>query len=258
MTREQAEHDFWFFIILAVMVHGVLLYNFAVPSDTSRELKQEPTPIRVKLRSTISPSVIATVDRPEKFKIPSVSSPSSPSRFKALQHAKLPNRSKPLKIKRPEIRVSSVSPLQSVRLKAPTLDKSISQPTVKSSSAATDANTSGPTVDQSALSGQGEVMAGDEKNGYLALVRKMIEDKRRYPLVARRALQQGAAKIHFRILKSGALHGKPELLASSGYASLDRAALDCVQEASPFPPIPSELGSQDLELNLNIIFQLKE
>jgi len=258
VIREQAEHNFWFFMILAAVVHGVLIYNFVVPSDTSRELKQEQTSLRVKLRSTSPPSVVSAVDRTEKFKIPSVSSLSSPSRFKALQHAKLPNRSKPLKIERAKIQVSSASLLQSVLLKAPPLDKSISRPPVKSSRAATDADTPVPKEVQSAFSGRGEVMAGGVKNEYLALVREMIEDKRRYPLAARRALQQGTAEVNFRILKSGALDGKPRLITSSGYTILDQAALDCIQEASPFPPIPSDVGDQDLELKLNIVFQLKE
>jgi protein TonB len=257
VITEKTGHGFWFFLILAAALHGILIYNFATVPDIFRDLKQEQTPIRVKLRSTLSTSVAPTLTRPEKLKVPSVSSPFSPPSFKALQHAGMPNRSKPLKIKGPEIKASAPSPLQSVLLKAPSLDKSVPLPKVEFGPKATEAGASPSRRDQNAISGKNEA-AGDVKSGYLALVRKMIEEKRRYPLAARRALQEGAANVRFRILKSGALDGRPQLVASSGYAVLDQAALDCVEEASPFPPIPSNMGFQDLELNLNIVFRLEE
>jgi protein TonB len=271
MIQKRDDSCFWFFMAMSAVVHGMALYALAGLLVEPFESKPEPSSIQVELKSLDSAAGALSLMKPGILEGSPLPAATSPLRFKSLERTKLPSRAKPMKTESLESRVSSAPALKSVLLDASLLEKSIPQTPAKSLEGGALAGVGGATAgiagalttgvaggDGGGLSGRAGSGGNAIMTGYLARVRKMIKDKRRYPLVSRRALQEGTAKVRFCILKAGALDGKPELLASSGYSALDRAALDCVQDASPFPPIPSELRTQDLELNLSIIFQLKE
>lgn len=73
---------------------------------------------------------------------------------------------------------------------------------------------------------------------WAATIQARIARQQRYPSGTRAS---GRVRVQMTVLASGAL-GKVGLLASSGEAALDRAAILAVQRAAPFPPAPKELS----------------
>ena len=59
------------------------------------------------------------------------------------------------------------------------------------------------------------------------------------------------AQLHFRILKDGRL-ADLELVQGSAVNSFDLAALRAVQNAAPFPPLPTSYRSDSLGINLMV------
>ncbi|MGB9595781.1 MAG: energy transducer TonB [Candidatus Poribacteria bacterium] len=106
-----------------------------------------------------------------------------------------------------------------------------------------------------------EIKFAEEKNkilqNYLASVRKKIESKKRYPISARNANIEGRAEVKLTILKDGQLD-KVEIIRSSGSEILDNSALESIQKASPFPPIPDSLGQEKIEVSISLVYNLEK
>jgi TonB family protein len=86
-------------------------------------------------------------------------------------------------------------------------------------------------------------------------VRRRIESKKRYPLVAQRAGISGEVGIKLTILRDGSLENVI-ITESSGYDILDKAAIGSVHRASPFPPIPEESGKDKVHLIIHLLFNI--
>ncbi len=106
-----------------------------------------------------------------------------------------------------------------------------------------------------------EIRFTEEKNkvlqNYLALVRKKIESKKRYPIFARNASIEGRTEVRLTILKDGRL-GNVEVIRSSGSEILDSSALESIQKASPFPPIPDILEQEKIEVGISLVYSLEK
>ena len=76
-----------------------------------------------------------------------------------------------------------------------------------------------------------------------------------YPRAARRAGLEGTAHVRFVIDRSGTLRER-ELVASSGHAVLDRAALDLLERAAPYPALPRRVTVEAIELTLPVEYRL--
>ena len=75
---------------------------------------------------------------------------------------------------------------------------------------------------------------------YLTLLRERIERHKKYPLLARKSRRQGIVVVEFELTTGGEL--KSCLIREScGHRLLDRAALQAVKSAAPFPEIPHQL-----------------
>jgi TonB family protein len=92
---------------------------------------------------------------------------------------------------------------------------------------------------------------------YLSGVLARIEQARRYPESARRMRQQGSVQVSFAIGRDGELHQPARLVAPSPFGSLNRAACNSVQRSTPFPPLPSCIHSDTLDVTVRIVFQLR-
>lgn len=90
---------------------------------------------------------------------------------------------------------------------------------------------------------------------YGRLVLERISAHKVYPDVARRLGQEGEVRVGFVVASDGTA-SSVEVQVSSGIASLDTGACVAVEAASPFPPVPSELGVDSLALSLLIVFEL--
>jgi protein TonB len=84
--------------------------------------------------------------------------------------------------------------------------------------------------------GGGDSGDGYAKGNYL-YIRKRILRHLHYPLQAQRLGLQGTATIAFVIDRQGRAQ-TIQVAVSSGYESIDQAAMEAVQDASPFPPPP--------------------
>lgn len=92
-------------------------------------------------------------------------------------------------------------------------------------------------------------------NDYFSLVRRKIENRKRYPLLARRNQQQGQVVARFTILPDGSVSGL-ELAGACPHASLNEAALAAVQSATPFDKPPPDLFKGPVSVEISIVFEL--
>ncbi|MEW6103264.1 MAG: energy transducer TonB [bacterium] len=90
---------------------------------------------------------------------------------------------------------------------------------------------------------------------YQRKVRNKIEQAKRYPAFARRNEIEGVVKVRFTILWDGSVD-KIEICEPSGSSLLDEAACSTIKRAASFPPIPEEVGRNELQMQVNIEFKL--
>ncbi len=101
------------------------------------------------------------------------------------------------------------------------------------------------------------VMIDDVLKVYTNSVRKKIESKKKYPIIARNMGIEGRTRIKLVINKDGSLE-KAEILETSGYEILDETALQSIRDAAPFTPIPDELKKNKLELSIYLTFEISK
>ncbi|MDL1957739.1 MAG: energy transducer TonB [Candidatus Desulfofervidus auxilii] len=92
---------------------------------------------------------------------------------------------------------------------------------------------------------------------YLQLVKQKIEKNKRYPLLARNKGIEGEVLLKFEILKNGKVKSI-KIVKSSHYQILDKAAIESIKKANPFPPFPKELKENSLIINISLRFELKD
>ncbi len=91
---------------------------------------------------------------------------------------------------------------------------------------------------------------------YYQIVSKQIKKKAIYPEEAKRWSEEGLIYISFILLKDGHLK-KIKVRISSGNEYLDKAALQSIKDAAPFPPFPVQIKEKQLCLNISISFEIK-
>ncbi len=91
---------------------------------------------------------------------------------------------------------------------------------------------------------------------YLEELREAIMQHRQYPSRARRKHQEGTATVAFILRKDGRIE-QTQIEGSSGYKTLDRAALRAVEELGKFDPIPRELQRDVWPLSVSLQFTLR-
>ncbi|MDO9541381.1 MAG: energy transducer TonB [Kiritimatiellia bacterium] len=92
---------------------------------------------------------------------------------------------------------------------------------------------------------------------YLQGVMRKLENAKQYPLYAFRHDMEGTAEVEFTIHTDGNA-GAISLRQSSHYRILDTAAKEMVARASPFEPLPRELGLQELRIVVPLVFRIDE
>ena len=90
---------------------------------------------------------------------------------------------------------------------------------------------------------------------YLTTIRRKIESEKKYPVAAQRSGIEGSTGVRLTILKDGTL-GMAEVLESSGYRILDDAALQSVNNAAPFAPIPEVIKRERIDIEISLVFKL--
>lgn len=95
------------------------------------------------------------------------------------------------------------------------------------------------------------------KQNYFAKLMGHLARYKRYPLASRRMREEGQALLEFKVNRRGEVTSF-SLTKSSGSSRLDKAVLDMLQKAQPLPAFPSELLTQQLNIELPISFSLKQ
>ena len=95
----------------------------------------------------------------------------------------------------------------------------------------------------------------DALKRFAAAVHRRIESNKRYPAAAQNVGIEGRTGVRMTILKDGRLK-EVEILDSSGYEILDKAALRSVRDAAPFPAIPDAAKMEEIEVSVYLAFNL--
>jgi len=91
---------------------------------------------------------------------------------------------------------------------------------------------------------------------YYRVISRRIEEQAVYPEEARQRKEEGLVYLSFVLSKDGHLE-EVKVRISSGYERLDRAALESIKKASPFPAFPKQIKEKRLVLNIPISFEIK-
>ncbi|MCX8031379.1 MAG: TonB C-terminal domain-containing protein [Thermodesulfovibrionales bacterium] len=89
--------------------------------------------------------------------------------------------------------------------------------------------------------------------GYMQRLKEKIEGIWKYPRDAAEKGIYGDLYIRFTIKKNGKL-GSVELIRTSGYKSLDDAAMKALRDAEPYWPLPDEWGKDGLTITGHFIY----
>jgi len=95
-----------------------------------------------------------------------------------------------------------------------------------------------------------------EYTTYLEKVKKNIVSAWKYPVEASEGKEEGKVDVEFTILKNGRMQDV-RILRSSGFSSLDREAIRAVGTASPFNPIPNQIGLDQLSIRFTFNYSLE-
>ncbi len=93
------------------------------------------------------------------------------------------------------------------------------------------------------------------KDHYLSKVRRMIEQRKKYPHAAKRLRQQGVVYVKFMISQDGTIR-HIGLVKKSRHEKLDKAALNILKKIGAFAPIPKELGERYLSVTVPIKYKI--
>jgi protein TonB len=105
-------------------------------------------------------------------------------------------------------------------------------------------------------SGQGRGSgAGSALQGYLRDIRRILEEHKDYPWMARRRNIQGVVLVVFTIGCRGQIEAY-RVSRTSGHDLLDDAAQDTIRRVGKFPPFPPELNRQKLTIEVPLAFRL--
>ena len=91
---------------------------------------------------------------------------------------------------------------------------------------------------------------------YLGRLQTWLRQHKEYPRRARFRHQEGTTILHFVIDRDGRLRDYG-IEKSSGHELLDRAVIDMIERARPFPSIPNHLGQSRLALTVPVLFILR-
>jgi protein TonB len=123
-------------------------------------------------------------------------------------------------------------------------------------SSATSGGTSGGSGSRVALAPGGTGgEAGSEYGGYLAGVRRRIQESLQYPTSARRRGVKGTVNLEILIRADGAISAV-SVAGSSSHSELDEAAVEAVRSLAP-QPFPAGLKPRPLRVKLPIVFDLQ-
>lgn len=93
------------------------------------------------------------------------------------------------------------------------------------------------------------------REDFISVLATHLAHHKQYPVEARRRRITGIVTVHFRFGTDGMLQDC-QVIESSGNRLLDAEALAMLRRAQPLPPIPPEIGTDSMSVNLPVEFSL--
>ena len=93
------------------------------------------------------------------------------------------------------------------------------------------------------------------RESYKDVLRGLIDRYKEYPAFARRARKEGVCVLRCVVERSGEIKSV-SVLSSSGNGMLDGAAERAVKNVGKFPPVPGEIGGQEVLFEVAVAFRL--
>ena len=97
----------------------------------------------------------------------------------------------------------------------------------------------------------------DTRPTWKSLLINRLEQVKFYPADARERKEAGVAQVFFSLNRKGELVSN-RIVRSSGYPSLDNAALETIRRGQPFAPPPAELKGEEIDLTVPIRFNWRD
>lgn len=91
---------------------------------------------------------------------------------------------------------------------------------------------------------------------YFGTIQARLARHKIYPQAARLRREEGTVLVRFTIVADGTVTGWA-VVQGSGHGSLDRAAEEMIQRASPLPPIPAGMGRARIDITLPVRYALQ-
>lgn len=169
-------------------------------------------------------------------------------------------------IPRPRKRQTEISPVKAQPVQAapaPPVREPEEHPLPDTPSVQPTADVQGPKVPfspKTSLSGVPTTAAAAavgfmSKEDYVQLLKMRVRSRKAYPDRAKKRNIQGLAVIQFKMEKNGQVSAV-RVHQSSGSAILDRAALNAVRQAAPFPRAPQGMFSYPVRMRIGVSFEL--
>lgn len=93
------------------------------------------------------------------------------------------------------------------------------------------------------------------RDSYYQTVLSKIDKNKIFPPAARRMMRTGKTEIGFTIHSDGSV-SDIRIISRSEFEPFNLAAMEAVKKATPFPSIPDELGLSEIELSVDIVFEM--
>ncbi len=95
------------------------------------------------------------------------------------------------------------------------------------------------------------------KADYQQSILQKIDNAKKYPLIARSKGKEGSVVVEFTLHSDGSV-SDVLILESASFSSFNDAAIDAVNSAAPFEPIPAVLGISKMSISVRLTFQLNQ
>ncbi|WP_253715570.1 energy transducer TonB [Bdellovibrio bacteriovorus] len=121
------------------------------------------------------------------------------------------------------------------------------------------ASSVGTVAQSGALSGREGVATGSEvspEDRYLYELKKLLERRKNYPLMARKMGHTGTVTMRFTLKPDGTLAGS-EVVGKAPYESLNQAAVTLVEGINGMKPFPQEIRKDSWSITVPIEYTLK-
>lgn len=121
------------------------------------------------------------------------------------------------------------------------------------------ASAMGSVAQSGALSGREGVATGSEvspEDRYLYELKKLLERRKNYPLMARKMGHTGTVTMRFTLKADGTLAGS-EVVGKAPYESLNQAAVTLVEGINGMKPFPQEIRKDSWSITVPIEYTLK-